>query len=266
MRQLTRVATPLLCAFLAIYAGDTAAQSIPSRSRVIAANIGIGAIAGGVSSLIRGKPIARGLIGGAAGGLIVFSGKCLVGQGRSATDWIGRATVDLGSSVITNTSSGEEPFRTIALAVGPFHVTTGSKFIPERISVDLPTLIAATYFTTRKGSAFELRESLRRNALVVVREPGQGNRAIAGTLYLSRGVTIDGRAHELTHVAQSDMLGTIVSEPIERWALSRTGWGKTLHRFIDLGVAYPLWAVANRQLEHEKRPWEAEARYFAKGC
>jgi pimeloyl-ACP methyl ester carboxylesterase len=238
----------------------------PSRSRMIAANIGIGAIAGGVSSLVRGKPIARGLIGGATGGLIVFGGKCLIGQGRSATDWVGRATVDVGSSIIVNTSSGEAPFRTIGLAVGPLHVSIGSKHVIERVSVDVPTLVAATYFTTREGSAFDLRESLRRNALVVVREPGQGNRAIAGTLYMSRGFTIDGRAHELTHVAQSDMLGTIASEPIEKWALSQTNWGKTLHRFVDLGVAYPLWAIANRQIEHDRRPWETEARFFAKGC
>jgi hypothetical protein len=196
----------------------------------------------------------------------VFGGKCLISQGRSVTDWIGRATVDVGSSVIVNTSSGRGSVETISLAIGPVRLSARPDRSRGGFSVDIPTLSAAIYFATRNGSSFDLGESIRRNALVISREPGQGNLAAAGSIYFSRGFTIDSRAHELTHVAQSDMLEIIANEPVEEWGLSHVPWGKSLHRFVDFGVTYPLWALANGEISHERRPWETEARYFAKGC
>src|SRR5688500_16936629 len=86
-------------------AGSQEDVSGSTRATLFAANALIGAATAGLRAAITRRPVWRAFLYGSAGGAVVFGGKCLVAQQRSYTDWIGRETVAIGSSVVASAAA-----------------------------------------------------------------------------------------------------------------------------------------------------------------
>jgi hypothetical protein len=235
-----------------------------TRRNIIIVNVALGASTGAVGQLLNGHSALKGLLKGAMGGALVSTGKCMVAQQTPLTDWLGRGTVAVGSSVVRNAALGKTSFREIVLPVGPLTLYRDNKSGVLRGRLDLGTALTAIYMESRENTSISPSLSLLHGGLIFETE-GNGGLEAQGVVRV-REENDSELSHELTHVAQDEFVSIAWEEPIES-ALSRfIPGGKTLHRYVDLGILAPIWAIANGQVAIRDRPWEKEARFFTTGC
>ena len=258
-----------LLAWLVVGGHQVHAQSIderPSLSKVVAVNIILGAFTAGLAETLRGKNPLDASLRGAVGGGIIIGGKCIIGEGRSITDWLGRGTVSIGSSVVANAAEGRALFGRLSLSVGPISVHRDDSARRPLIKLNLATSLTAAYLIAHPDRNLLGRESLRHGVLVFEGESGQGNHEAAGTMILTRGVRRLGITHEMVHVAQGEFVTTSWGRPVERWLVSTSPSLTRIYKYVDFGILYIGWAGLNRIIEHNDRPWEREATRIAQSC
>ena len=237
-----------------------------SRGKLIAVNVLLGGAAGGVGEVINGRSFWRGFLNGSAGGAIVFSGKCLIAQQTPATNWLGRATVAVGSSVVANASAGRLAFSRVILPLGPLRVYRDNRGRKTTFKLDFQQLAVATYMETRPGTSFNLALSRKTGGIVFYDEFAVSAVEVSGVIRVYSKDVGSTFAHELTHVAQGEFVAIVLEEPLERWLLAKLPGGRAVNRYVDLGILSPVWAGLNELIPASDRPWEKEAASFALGC
>lgn len=241
-------------------------QDRTSRGKVIAANVSIGGLTGGLSEALSGRSFWRGLVGGSIGGGTVFVGKCLVAQRKPWTDWVGREIGALGGSIVANASSGGGLLSELAFPVGPIRLYSDRTTGTQRIKLDLGTVVAAIYTGLQTDVSFKPASSVRHGALMFEDEVLWRARTTAGVVMEMPNPPRGGVAHELVHVGQYDFVALAWQAPLEKRLLEHLPGGRTIHRHVDLGLLLPVWAILNSSLSVQQRPWETEARFFSGGC
>jgi len=247
----------------------------PVRRNVIVAGLNgaLGGLTAGTSQAFAGKSFWRGFARGAAGGLVVYGGKCLIAERSPAAWWAGRELAAIGSSEVANAANGRPAFQIVTIPVGliRFHFEPRAKRVLSP-TLDVVSTAYAIAISTRSGSRLAIGQSLATGAIVfVTRETSNaiGGNA-AGIVTLSELVPNgnfpalqserDVISHELIHSAQYDFLVTAWADPIQSVIVRKLPWTKPVTRYLDFNLLMPLEVVANSLVLYGSRPWEKEAR------
>ncbi len=240
---------------------------------VLGANLAIGAITAGVGRKMRGGSFWRAASYGAAGGAAVYLGKRIVGSNQPGAGWLGREIAAVGSSAVKNASDGLPPLKRLMLPAGPvrLYVTTGGK---TGIAAKLD--IAAVIFTidelSRSNTRFDAAESFSSGAIVFAVDADSGTTIggsqRAGVLEVANLRSLitlrpdfqeNQVGHEMIHAIQYDFSFLVWSSPAEEALMKRIPGGKSVNRYLDLGLNVPLWLALNGAIRYDRRPWEREA-------
>jgi hypothetical protein len=134
--------TLTLATLVAVTASPMAAQQ-PERSRLTTRQefyIGANMLVGGASALVQSlyhketHPV-RALLGGMAGGALIYSGKRIVGTQEPALRLAGLQTTALGANVVRNAGRGMHPLKQITLPLYPFYVQIDGLDAPHESGV-----------------------------------------------------------------------------------------------------------------------------------
>jgi hypothetical protein len=237
-----------------------------SRERLFAANVLIGGTAGGLGSVVRGESFWRGFLNGSAGGAAMFAGKCLIAQQKPVTNWLGRASVAIGSSMAANAGAGKPLVSAVVVPLGPLRIYRDSKTRKTRIKLDLQQIAVGAYMERQARTSFDAALSAKTSALVFVDEIAPSAMEVAGVMKVWSRDNKETFAHELTHVSQGDFVATTMEDPVEDWLLVRVPGGRFVNRYFHIGIFTPLWAGLNELIETRERPWEKEAASVAVRC
>ncbi len=63
----------------------------------------------------------------------------------------------------------------------------------------------------------------------------------------------------MIHAIQYDFSFLVWSSPAEEALMKRIPGGKSVNRYLDLGLNVPLWLALNGAIRYDRRPWEREA-------
>jgi hypothetical protein len=233
------------------------------RLKTLGINVAIGGLTGGVVQLARGHSFFKGMLRGSAGGATVFLGKCIVARHSHIGDWVGVRTAAIGGSMIANASAGRGMFERIGVPFGPIRVTRDAS--TGRVGVKLDLAESGSIIYMRRRASFSWDQSLK-HGLPVFEGAPDSDREIVRVLSMGTGASRKAYTHELVHAAQGEFLVAAWQEPLEEAVLRKIPGGKTIARYFDLGILYPVWNSLNHSFDHEDRPWEQEARFFESGC
>lgn len=248
----------------------------------LSANALLGGLTAGVIQELRGGSFQDGFTRGALGGGVVYAGKRAAAERFGGAGLLGRGVAALGSSVIRNAGEGRGSLDRLLLPVGPVRVAIAADSLPRvRAKIDLLTVFWIGYGIAEPALEFDAGRSLSAGAPVFV-APGRdirwkgANRAVAGTvpagvILLSdddpvfdsparRATTF---AHERVHVLQYDQALVTWVDPLESWVLPKVPHGEFVRRHANVLtplIIAPFFLVGR----YEARPWEAEARFFAR--
>jgi hypothetical protein len=244
---------------------QASAPKIP-RHKLVAVNVILGAATGGLGAVFNGGSFFRGALKGSVGGAGVYAGKCIIAQKSLVTDWLGRATVAVGSSAVRDAALNKPILQQLIFPVGPFNLYRDNRTKEQGFRVNVSSLAVAGYWATQDAVKFELATSLKRGQLVFRGSQHPIDFQGAGVLLLRTNADEEILAHELTHAAQDNFLSTAWEEPIEGALLNVIPGGRAIHNHVDFGILEPLWAIAISHTVTWNSPWEKEAWSFTKGC
>lgn len=233
--------------------------------KAVAVNVLLGGLTAGIFETAHRRPFWTAFAKGAAGGAAIVAGKCLIGEQRAVTDWLGRGTVAVGSSMVANAAQGRSLFRRVVLPVGPVRLYRDDSTRRFSVKLDVAHLATATFFATRERSNMDWKKSFQHGGTIVF-DPVSVTVESAGVIRNWQNLPGKTLVHEQVHVAQGEFLSTVLEEPLERYLLDQVPGGKVVHRYFDLGILLPVWAVANAMIPHVDRPWEKDANAFEYGC
>lgn len=249
-----------------------------SRVETALINVFLGGLTAGVSRGVRGKPLLRGFAAGAAGGALVYGGKRLTVERWPGAGLAGRQLAALGSSVVWNSSAGRAPLGRLMLPAGPvrLYVETGPH-VRVQPRVDVAGLAAVVALGTRSGTRLDWSATLSAGAPVFHRVAALevafgGGDHLAGVVevLVPRGgpgakpeYIREAEAHERVHVLQHDQSFLFWGSPAEDALLDWSSAGRTIHRWVDLGVNVAATSAANAVVEYDSRPWEREAHLLS---
>jgi len=240
-------------------------QRIP-RAKLVAINMAIGGLTSGIIQTVAGRSFWKGFAKGSAGGALVYGGKCLIAQRSSLGYWLGREVVAVGSSVVRNASAGRGTFDELVLPVGPIWIYRDNKAGTQIAKVDVSQAIIATYFASQPRATFKAWKSFWSGGLIFDDSTADTSVEAAGVIRLTDGTYDDVLAHETVHVAQDEFMSIAWSDPLEQWLLGHIPGGKTVHRYVALGLLQPMWGIVDSKIDVWDRPWEKEAHSFELGC
>lgn len=244
---------------------QTQPQKIP-RAKLIAINIAIGGMTSGIVQAALGQSFWKAFAKGSAGGAFVYGGKCLIAQRTSLGYWLGREVVAVGSSVVRNASAGRGTFDELVLPLGPIWIYRNNKSGTQIAKVDVSQAIIATYFASRPKATFKAWKSFWSGGLIFDDSAADSHVEAAGVIRLREYYPDGVLAHETIHVAQDEFMSIAWSDPLEEWLLAYVPGGKTVHRFVALGLLQPMWGIVDSKIDVWDRPWEKEAHSFELGC
>jgi hypothetical protein len=278
------------CAVLVVFAAPLSAQQptltlpVPShmRAQLLASNIGIGAIVGGVRALAAKRSLTRGLLYGASGGALTGAARQLVGTRRAFAGVAGRAMHDVGLGIGTLAvrDTLEVPIHAGPI-VARWRPTTGQW---PRVRVNVTNLVTTAMFLRDPALSIDWSASAWAGAIVVAQRqsrPGDGvyfPSAWPGTIRLTpvgyEGVPgwetsairrLD-LAHEAIHVLQLDAMHEWIGHDAESRALRQSRAGTVIARWVEPGALGSLVGLANRQwIPYTRSPLEIEAWWLSEG-
>jgi hypothetical protein len=205
----------------------------------------------------------RALVGGLAGGTLMYAGQQLVGSGRSGLRLLGLETVALGASVARNLGRGDPALSEVTFPYLPFYVRVRPGADPPLdVRLSVVRLASALALGARYGARPDWRESLR-SGVVVLSVPGERldclgwtdrwcDRSVVGNhLFAAVAVARDTPegaeavlTHEIGHAAQSVRESLLFAVPAGDALLVRAGApGRTLARWVVLDVVRPLYGL-----------------------
>lgn len=243
---------------------------------VVGGNALLGSLTVIAGHAIRGRrPSLSRIAQGAAGGVGLLAGKRIVADNRWYTNLLGREIAAAAGSSIRNLAAGKGFADRVLLPWGPVRLHV--ERVP-RTKIRLKVDLASTGVIMAGIIDRNLELDIGRTFLYgtpVLRNPGmKGDVMAAGShvagvisyreMTQSRTAATDSvvRAvlgHELVHVIQSDFMFNALAEPLESYALGSTAIGRTINRYVDLGINVPLSTWLNGLVDYHNRPWEREA-------
>lgn len=241
------------------------AQSGTSRIGLLVINAAIGGATAAITASVHHRPIRKAAAIGVIGGATVFAGKCFIGNSRPATDWLGHQTVSVGSSLVSNAAMGRSTFERIVLPFGPVRLYYDTKRGRARIKLDLLETGVASYYATTPNTSVDWHLSLKHGTLILFDKTAPTNFEVAGVIKTwSRSASL--LDHEQVHVAQEQFVTTAWEEPLEGRLLPMLPGGRWVHKYFEIGILAPVWALANASLSRSSRPWEKEATAVEHRC
>ena len=266
------------CAVLPLRA-QSSQPSDPGTATIVAANVLIGAITGGVGNVAGGRSFWSGAAKGASGGVFIFAGKEVISRQGSLHAWGGRQLAAIGSSQVRNGAAGRPILSELVFPLWFSRVyvkTSGRPKVSMRF--DLSTAVGGAIMASRVTTKFELGQSLRNGVLMFGEEFGQDSVAgehISGAIQVDRVPAIAPdeaqyrrgavTAHEIIHAVQYDFVGIALSEPLEAMIFNRSQRGRSFKKVVDPGILTPFWSAANAMIPRNDRPWEREAHALSPG-
>lgn len=247
----------LLIASLAT-AGPAAAQSAvrdpePRPLLYWAVNTGIATIAGWIQGRPSRQPLRRALLGGLAGGSLMYAGQRMIGTGEPRMRIVALQTAAVGTSLTRNIALGVPPFSELNFVLLPFYVRVrphGESKVSVRLSA--VGLMQAIRAGRRYGSWPDVKRSLETGALVFAVDDNVleclSPACTVGTVGEHRfgnfAYAVDGDAclrHETLHLLQDVRDAGLYAMPASDWALQRSGsFGRWLSRYVALDGFMPL--------------------------
>ena len=247
-------------------------QPLPAGdAQILIVNALLGGLTAGTWRAVTKRPLLAGFTRGALAGATVYAGKRMIGSGKPSGWWAGRQLAALASSEVVNAGKGLPVLQTVVIPLGPvrLHVNRAKRKVSPRL--DLASAMSVAYSLTQPGARFALEESLTTGAVVFLKteNSNQIGTNVAGVLSLSELVP-DGNfppleskrsvlSHELVHATQYDFAITAWSDAAQEAAARAFPWARTVTKYLDVNVAFPLQLVANGMIEYHRRPWEREA-------
>ncbi len=250
-------AAVLLIAVL-VAPGPAAAQSAvhdpePRPLLYWAVNAGIATVAGWIQGRPSGQPLHRALLGGLAGGSLLYAGQRMIGAGEPRLRIVALQTAAVGTSLTRNIAMGAPAFSELNFILLPFYVRVrphGESKVAVRLSA--VGIIQAIRAGRRYGSWPDLKRSLETGALVFAVDDDVleclSPQCTVGTVGQHRfgnfAYAIDGDAclrHETLHLLQDVRDTGLHAVPASDWALQRSGsFGRWLSRYVVLDGFLPL--------------------------
>ena len=255
----------LWCALPGSMSGQSNDGATNPRLKTLGINVALGGLTGGVVQLAKGNSFFKGMLRGSAGGATVFLGKCIIARQTRIGDWVGLRTAAIGGSMIANASAGRGMFERIGIPLGPIRVTRDGKTGRVGMKLDLAETGSIIYVARRPQSTFLWTKSLK-HGLPIFEGATPADREIIRVLSMGNDAPVQAYAHEIVHAAQGEFLVNAWQEPFEEAVLGKIPGGKTVARYVDIGMLYPLWNMLNHSYAHGDRPWEQEAAFFENGC
>ena len=263
------VRTLLPSALALLVAVPSAALQQPPRARcapVFYWGVDVGTVT--LSALLQGRaravPVKRAILGGLAGGSLIYAGQRLVGTGEPALRLAGLQTVAVGASLARNLGTGRGALDELTFPVFPFYLQLRQTERPTwsvRLSV---AAVAGIVHTAREHRVWpEWRESLLAGMPVFAIQdsrlapcdgytPGGecvvlGHHVVGAVAYAARPTKTTVRdvlTHELGHAAQ-DMRDVVLhAVPASDFVLRSHPVGRWIARFLVVDVVLPLNMVS----------------------
>ncbi len=205
---------------------------------------------------------ARALVGGLAGGSLMYGGQRLIGTGRPGLRFAGLQTVALGASVARNLGTGHPPWAELTFPVFPLYVQvhpTGSPHVSVRVSA---VAIGGIVHTVHEFHQWPDWSESVLAGMPVFRVPGQklqgcaeydgagrcleavvGHHVFGALAYAAGPEHYTPRnvlTHELGHAAQDVRDAVLHAVPASDFVLRSDPVGRVLARFVVIDVVLPL--------------------------
>lgn len=268
MHRLARI----MFASIVLPAGAAGAQvSTNARVSNLAANAAIGGVLAAARSLFGGHHFTRSLALGTFGGAIQGAGRQVAGGRSTASGLVGRELSAVGISLTY--SAGADSLVLIA----PLWLVTFElrPHLPSHIRARV-NLMDFAFVTSAliDGRSLDAASSLSAGAPVFTRAIAPTDEEVGytrmGVIFLNNGVPSalrrEALSHEAVHLLQWDAYDQLVAFPIERRLVRSIPGGKSLSRFLDLGVLSPISALLIAQrIRYDSEPWEREAYLLTTG-
>lgn len=265
----------LTCIMLALglLAAPPATAQVSTKARVsnLAANAAIGGILSAARQVFGRQKFTRPVVLGALGGALQGAGRQVAAGRSTASGLIGRQVSALGISA-TYSAGGDSlvliaPVWLVTFELRPHHENR----IRARVNLmDLAFVSSALI----DGRSLDVGSSLVAGAPVFTRPITRTDAAAGysrmGVIFLLNGTPPAARretlSHEAVHLLQWDAYNQLVANPIERKLVRGVPGGKSISRFLDLGVLSPTSALLlARQIPYDRQPWEREAYLLTTG-
>ena len=246
------------------------------------ANALIGGLTAGVRQAVKGESFGDAFVRGALGGAVTYGGKRLAVERFTGAGVLGRQVAAVGNSVARNAGDGIGMIDQLRLPLGPlWFVVDTRRDAPRRVQprIDVMTTAYTIYGIVEENLELDFGTSLEtgtpvfrtNNRLIIDDDSIEiGGSALAGTLYLadirvwSEELRRETLAHELTHVLQSDQIFTLISDPLEDWAVDMLLRDERGQRWLDINLSSQVFALFTLAFDdYLGRPWEVEARLRA---
>jgi len=265
----------LTCIMLALMllAATPATAQVSTNSRVsnLAANAAIGAILAAARQVFGRHKFMRPIVLGALGGAIQGAGRQVAAGRSTASGFIGRQVSALGISATYSAGADSlvliAPVWLVTFEVRPHQQ---NRFRARVNLMDLAFVTSAFI----DGRSLDVGSSLVAGAPVftrpIARTDVEAGYTRMGVIFLMNGTPPALRrevlSHEAVHLLQWDAYNQLVANPIERTLVRGVPGGRSLSRFLDLGVLSPTSALLlAQQIPYDRQPWEREAYLLTTG-
>lgn len=253
---------------------------------VLAGNVALGALTGGVLRLLRGGSFGDGLVRGALGGAVSYTAKRIVVQRFPGAGLLGREVNAVGVSIVRNAADGVPTFSRLFLPLGPLpvraRVTLAGGFGVEP-RLDLGDALWLADGLATSGLRLDVGESVSSGAPVFQaagRWLDNGDHDTRGYA-VSRAIFLGDPtlyqqlpappalvlSHERVHVLQQDFVLTAWSDPLADATLARLGPGRWVSRYVAVDALGWVPGMMSRLSYgadgRDRSPAELEARFLA---
>jgi hypothetical protein len=250
-----------------------APAQVSSNARVsnLAANAAIGGVLAVARSLFGGHQFTRSLAIGSLGGAIQGAGRQVAAGRSTASGLVGRQLSAVGISLTYSAGADSlvliAPVWLVTFEVRP-HLPS-----PVRARVNLMDFAFVTSALI-EGRSLDVASSLSAGAPVFTRAVAAKDEYVGytrmGVIFLTDGIPPalrrEALSHEAVHILQWDAYNQLLAFPVERKVVRSVRGGRSLSRFLDLGVLGPTCALLIAQrIRYERQPWEREAYLLTTG-
>jgi hypothetical protein len=250
-----------------------AAAQVSTNARVsnLAANAAIGAVLAAARSLFGGHQFTHSLALGSLGGAIQSAGRQVAAGRSTASGLVGRQLSAVGISLTYSAGSDS------LVLIAPVWLVTFEVRPQQPNHVRARVNLMDFAFVTSAlidGRSLDVASSLSAGAPVFTRAIAPKDEELGytrmGVIFLTDGIPSalrrEALSHEAVHLLQWDAYNQLLAFPVERKLVRSVRGGRSLSRFLDLGVLSPTSALLIAQrIRYERQPWEREAYLLTTG-
>jgi hypothetical protein len=242
----------------------------------------MGGLTAGITSRLRGGSFRQAFLDGMIGGGAIYAGKRIAAERFAGAGLLGRETAALGVSIIHNAGAGAGLLDRLVFPVGPLRVhidrTAGPSLNVRLDAIALGWIawaVSEPELHFDAGDSFSAGTAIFRTRDKVLRFGSDSVHAAgvtaAGVAFVADvpgfGPDFPGRAlaHERVHVLQMDHISQLWIDPLVMAATRGVPWLSAVSRHVEINLSTELLrALGGFFPEHDERPWEIEAIFFAR--